>query len=292
MKTISAILFCFIALQSMAQTTVAHKPSFEYTDTVFYEGQVMVRRNITFWDGPRIENSTSYAALDSLGSFLINHPNLYIEISTYRDSRAGSAYNLEWTEKCALRVLDYLVEKGINKSRIAIKGYGETMLLNKCKDGIKCTQEEHSVNRRVEFKILSLNKPTFDYTDTAFYVGQIMTSRNISIAISGGFRLSENSISTLDSIYNFMAMHPGIILEIGCHTSCRSGSEYNLDFSDKISVGVQDYLISKGIAIERLVAKGYGESQPLNKCVDGVKCTEEEHQQNRRTEFKIINTGQ
>ena len=45
---------------------------------------------------------------------------------------------------------------------------------------------------------------------------------------------------------------------------------------------------SKGIEADRLTAKGYGESTPVNHCVDGVNCTEEEHQANRRTEFKII----
>jgi outer membrane protein OmpA-like peptidoglycan-associated protein len=51
---------------------------------------------------------------------------------------------------------------------------------------------------------------------------------------------------------------------------------------------VVDYLIAKGIAPERLIAKGYGETKLLNDCGNGVKCTEEEHQRNRRTTFRVI----
>lgn len=50
-----------------------------------------------------------------------------------------------------------------------------------------------------------------------------------------------------------------------------------------------NYLTSKGIASKRLKAKGFGESQPVNKCVDGVECSEVEHQKNRRTEFIVLN---
>jgi outer membrane protein OmpA-like peptidoglycan-associated protein len=48
--------------------------------------------------------------------------------------------------------VDYLVSKGISRSRLKSKGYGETKLLNKCADGVQCTEEEHKVNRRTEFK--------------------------------------------------------------------------------------------------------------------------------------------
>ena len=51
---------------------------------------------------------------------------------------------------------------------------------------------------------------------------------------------------------------------------------------------VVEYLAGKGIVNSRMRAAGYGESVPVNKCVDGVKCSEDEYQQNRRTEFKVL----
>jgi outer membrane protein OmpA-like peptidoglycan-associated protein len=51
---------------------------------------------------------------------------------------------------------------------------------------------------------------------------------------------------------------------------------------------VVDYLVKNGIEQERLTAKGYGESQPVNGCVNGVACTEEQYQANRRTTFKVL----
>ena len=50
-----------------------------------------------------------------------------------------------------------------------------------------------------------------------------------------------------------------------------------------------DYILKGGIAKDRISGKGYGESKLINKCADGVECTEEEHGKNRRTEFKILN---
>ena len=74
----------------------------------------------------------------------------------------------------------------------------------------------------------------------------------------------------------------------GSKTHRRGSVDYNPDLSQKRAESVVNYLISKGISKSRLVAKGYGESKPINKCIDGVICTEEEYQQNRRTTFKII----
>lgn len=55
------------------------------------------------------------------------------------------------------------------------------------------------------------------------------------------------------------------------------------------TVANQQHLLKSGIDADRITGKGYGETQPVNNCSDGVKCTEAEHEQNRRTEFLIIN---
>ena len=78
-----------------------------------------------------------------------------------------------------------------------------------------------------------------------------------------------------------------IIIELGSHTDSRGTDEYNATLSDKRAKSAVDYILSKGIKSTRISSRGYGESMPLNKCVDGVKCTDEEYQFNRRTEFKV-----
>ena len=82
--------------------------------------------------------------------------------------------------------------------------------------------------------------------------------------------------------------NPTIVIEIGSHTDSRSAAKANLILSEKRAKASVDYIVSKGIDKARLTGKGYGESKLVNKCKDGVKCKEEEHQQNRRTEFKIV----
>ncbi len=80
-------------------------------------------------------------------------PNITIEISSHTDSRATDDYNKKLSLKRAQNVVDYLVKRGIDKKRLKAVGYGETKLLNKCKDGADCTEDEHAKNRRTEFKI-------------------------------------------------------------------------------------------------------------------------------------------
>lgn len=100
--------------------------------------------------------------------------------------------------------------------------------------------------------------------------------------------LRPESYPVLDSLYSLFAENPTIVVEIGAHTDSRGSNEYNLTLSQGRAASVVTYLISKGIPAARLKAVGYGESNPVNKCVDGVECTEEEYQLNRRTTFKIL----
>jgi outer membrane protein OmpA-like peptidoglycan-associated protein len=83
-----------------------------------------------------------------------DNPTLKIEISAHTDSRLEDRYNLWLSQKRADSVLEYLVQKGISKERIVAKGYGETRLINRCANGVICSEEEHLVNRRTEFVIL------------------------------------------------------------------------------------------------------------------------------------------
>lgn len=93
---------------------------------------------------------------------------------------------------------------------------------------------------------------------------------------------------TLDSLVDLLLQNPSIQIELASHTDSRGTNEYNQDLSQKRAESAVQYLISKGINAQRLTAKGYGESKPMNRCIDGITCTEEEYQQNRRTTFKIL----
>ena len=92
---------------------------------------------------------------------------------------------------------------------------------------------------------------------------------------------------TLDKLARNLELNPEIRIMLASHTDCRGTNRYNLELSQKRAQAAVDYLISKGIDPGRLIAKGFGESQPKADCVC-ARCTEEEHQLNRRTTFTIL----
>ncbi|MFT2011191.1 OmpA family protein [Pontibacter sp. 13R65] len=92
----------------------------------------------------------------------------------------------------------------------------------------------------------------------------------------------------LDKLVRTLQENPHIRIELSSHTDSRQSARYNQTLSEARAKAAVNYIVSKGIPSSRIVAKGYGESMILNRCVDGVKCSEEEHQENRRTEFKIL----
>ncbi len=82
------------------------------------------------------------------------NPAIKMEINYHTDSRGPDNYNLELTINRANSTKDYLISKGINADRIIANGYGETKLLNKCKNNVKCSNAEHAINRRTEFIVI------------------------------------------------------------------------------------------------------------------------------------------
>lgn len=92
----------------------------------------------------------------------------------------------------------------------------------------------------------------------------------------------------LDKIVKILIDNPNIWIELGSHTDSRGKDQYNQWLSQSRANSAVQYIIDKGIAKERITAKGYGESQLVNRCANGVKCSEADHQLNRRTEFKIV----
>jgi outer membrane protein OmpA-like peptidoglycan-associated protein len=91
----------------------------------------------------------------------------------------------------------------------------------------------------------------------------------------------------LDRIARIFTENPGLTFELSSHTDSRGSDTYNLVLSDARANSAVNYLIRQGVDPERITAKGYGERVPFNKCRNGVRCTEEDHQANRRTEFKV-----
>ena len=100
--------------------------------------------------------------LDKIVTLLKNNPGIQVELGSHTDSRGNDEYNLELSENRAKAAVEYIIKNGIDKNRILSKGYGETKLTNRCKDGVVCSEAEHQNNRRTELKILGIKKDPND----------------------------------------------------------------------------------------------------------------------------------
>nr|MBP7500546.1 OmpA family protein [Chryseobacterium sp.] len=94
------------------------------------------------------------AELNKLVQFMKDNPSVRVELASHTDSRASDDYNKTLSQNRANAAVEYLVSRGINKARLKPIGYGETQLLNKCSNGIDCTEPQHQTNRRTEMKVI------------------------------------------------------------------------------------------------------------------------------------------
>jgi len=101
--------------------------------------------------------------------------------------------------------------------------------------------------------------------------------------------MRKESRATLQNVISLMKKYPNMKIEIGTHTDIRGNTSYNKELSQKRSHAVQQYLSENKIDISRIVATGYGEKFPIIYCATEEACTEEQHEINRRCEFKILN---
>ena len=94
--------------------------------------------------------------LEKILDVLTQNPTMKLDIRSHTDSRASFKYNEVLSENRAKSTINWLVKNGVDPSRLTGKGYGETQLVNQCTDDVKCTEEEHQLNRRSEFIISEL----------------------------------------------------------------------------------------------------------------------------------------
>ena len=92
----------------------------------------------------------------------------------------------------------------------------------------------------------------------------------------------------LNNLVTLLQENPVVNIQIGAHTDAQGADAYNLDLSSRRAASVVSYLVQNGIRTDRLTSIGYGETQLVNDCVNGAQCSDEEHEENRRTTFKVV----
>jgi outer membrane protein OmpA-like peptidoglycan-associated protein len=121
-------------------------------------GQSFVLNNIYYdydkWD-IRLDAARE---LDRVVQLINDNPHLSFELSAHTDARGSIPYNLVLSDARANSAVNYLIRRGADPARIQAMGYGEERLVNACRDGVKCNEEEHQANRRTEFKVVKADQ--------------------------------------------------------------------------------------------------------------------------------------
>ncbi len=135
----------------------------EFITNITFETKIMMDRIVLekavvldniYYDLDKSEiRSDAAVVLDSLVQIMNDNPQIYIELGSHTDDRAGDDYNLDLSRKRAQSAVRYIIDNGVESARIVAKGYGESQLLIKNAQ----TEEEHQINRRTEFKVLKYN---------------------------------------------------------------------------------------------------------------------------------------
>lgn len=144
-------------------------------------------------------------------------------------------------------------------------------------DCLKVDLPEKEITSTVENRDLVLGR---------YQLNQIFKLENIYYDFDK-WDIRSDAADELYKVVEFLNDNPGITVELGSHTDSRGTFKYNEKLSDKRARSAVAYITSHGVSPERISARGYGESQLVNRCSDGVTCSDQEHQQNRRTEIKI-----
>lgn len=122
---------------------------------------------------------------------------------------------------------------------------------------------------------------------TMFEKGDVIKIDNIYYDLNK-WNIRPDATEELNKLVGLMNKYPKMRIEFGSHTDSRSSTKYNKTLSTKRAQEAVAYIVKQGVSAKRIIAAGYGESKLVNKCKDGTPCSEEEHQQNRRTEIKIL----
>ncbi len=121
-----------------------------------YEGKTIPISNILYEYGSAELDRRDEDGLKALATLMSDNPDLTVEIGSHTDSRGSHERNFFLSQERAENVVTFLVDHGVDRTRLVSRGYGEDKLLNKCKGNVECTEREHSINRRTELKVLGI----------------------------------------------------------------------------------------------------------------------------------------
>lgn len=229
-------------------------------------------------------NRSGGVGFDDIYSFTLTKPRLNIELITIvKDKKTGEILEqsivMLYDQKNVVArgstdingTINFDLDKGL-----AYKVYGEKPGYMADSTLVNAVFPKQDTTIRVTLNLQPVNK-----------VGEKFVLENIYYDFDK-HNIRPDAALILDKLVATMRNNPTLKIELSSHTDSRGSDSYNMKLSQKRAQSAVDYIVSKGIERDRMVAKGYGETRLVNNCSNGVKCTPEEHQANRRTEVEVI----
>lgn len=231
------------------------------------------------------------------------------DIYSFTETRA---LQLECIQKLLLTVVDSktrniipdatvtLYDRLYNELETSNRYQNNTYVFNnefKCGEGYRLKVEKNEYNTKEDFVLMNKESGVTEHTivlerkktevkkgDDLFKVLKL----NPIYFDLDKYNIRGDAAAELAKVLAVLEEYPTMKIDIRSHTDSRASHKYNDKLSDNRAKSTREWLISQGIEASRLKAKGYGERQLINECADGVKCSEEAHQANRRSEFIIL----
>ena len=143
--------------------------------------------------------------------------------------------------------------------------------------------------------VIGWSQSNFDLSDTSFKIGQKYELKEMRFYLHGNDRIPKECKPELDSVVKFLQNHAQLTVEISTHTDSRGKDSSNIVISQMRAEWLRNYIVKQGIDPNKIIAKGYGESEPIisEKEIYMYRETDKDkfnqlHQRNRRSELKIV----
>ena len=246
---------------------------------------VIADRGTAGYRGYLSSNRDGGAGSDDIYSFNYRKPCANILVRTVvRDKKTGELLPL--SEVTLLSSDNHIVARGKTDERAEISFT------------VDCNTEYRVLGEKEKYhddtRALGAVSPVRDTTvqltlnlQPVFKKGDKFVLENIHYDFDKHF-IRKDAAEILDRLVATMRDNPTLKIELSSHTDSRGSNQYNEALSQRRAQAAVDYLVTRGIARDRMVAKGYGERRLLNRCSDGVACSAAEHQANRRTEVEVL----
>ncbi len=251
---------------------------------------------------PGPNNLKSKTCCDDIYAWEVERVKVNLNALTFRRKRVGEKDNQPLTGS-TVQVFDVTDKNPVNveeKTNAATNDFAFMLVPDKSYRVI--AQHEGYVPDTLEFNTVGIKKTTtVDKKLTLRVVKPVKVEPDsIVVTINEPIRLNKiyydydddkilaQSEPDLQFLVDLMNKYPEMTIELSSHTDSRGKDDYNERLSQRRAESAKRWMVTKGIKEARIVPKGYGETQILNGCTNGVDCEEEEHRFNRRTEFKIL----